>query len=90
MYYVYILHSLKDGNIYTGYTSDLKKRFAEHQAGLVDSTKNRHPLELIYYEAYLSKKDAMLREKYLKNGGKAKQELKDRLKYSLYRGVVQR
>jgi putative endonuclease len=66
MYYVYILQSKIDKNFYTGYTKNLKLRFEQHKKGLVDSAKNRRPLELIYYEACLSSKDATHREKYLK------------------------
>lgn len=66
MFYVYILHSLKDSKLYTGYTKDLTGRFERHCKGEVFSTKNRRPLELIYYEACLSRDDAIRREKYLK------------------------
>ena len=83
MYYVYILKSLKDNNIYTGYTSNLKLRMEEHQAGQVKSTKDRHPLKLIYFEAYSSKEDAQKREIYLKSGGKAKNDLKNQIADSL-------
>lgn len=83
MYYVYVLFSEKDRNIYTGYSSDLKKRVKEHQRGKVESTKNRKPLKLIYYEAYLNKFDAQKREKYLKSGGKAKNTLKLQIQSSI-------
>ena len=83
MYYVYILKSLKDKNIYTGFSSNLKRRFNEHQLGLVKSTKNRAPLKLIYFEAYLNKSDARKREKYLKSGGRAKNDLKIQINKSL-------
>ncbi len=83
MYYVYILKSLIDGKIYTGFTSDLKHRYQQHLKGQVFSTKNRRPLKLIYYQAFLSKKDAIIEEKYLKSGGKAKTSLKSRIKNSL-------
>jgi putative endonuclease len=66
MHYVYVLRSLKDGQLYTGYSSDLKKRLNEHNKGYVEATKNRKPFELIYYEACTSKYDAYRREKYLK------------------------
>ena len=66
MYYTYVLRSEKDGNFYTGYTKDLKLRFEQHCKGQVDSTKQRLPLDLIYYEACLSQADATKREKYLK------------------------
>ncbi len=83
MYYLYVLKSLKDGNLYTGSTIDLKKRFKEHNGGLVRSTKHRRPFELVYYEAYCSEKDARLRESRLKLRSKALAQLKKRLVYSL-------
>ena len=66
MYYTYVLHSEKDGGFYIGFTKDLKLRFEEHLNGRVDSTKNRRPFKLIYYEACLKQEDATRREKYLK------------------------
>lgn len=66
MHYLYILHSLKDNNFYTGTTSDLKRRIKEHNAGKNFSTAPRRPFKLIYYEAYLLKEDAEARERYLK------------------------
>ena len=65
-YYVYILESLKDGKKYTGYTSNLPLRFEAHQAGKVESTKDRRPLKLIYFEGCLNQQDATKREKYFK------------------------
>jgi putative endonuclease len=65
-YYTYLLKSEKDGKFYVGYTKDLNVRFEQHQKGLVTSTKHRLPFKLIYFEACLSQKDAILREKYLK------------------------
>lgn len=83
MYYVYILKSIKDNKIYTGYSSNLKRRISEHKDGKVTSTSLRRPLKLIYYEAYLSEKDAREREMYLKSGGKAKTTLKFQIRNSL-------
>jgi len=65
-HYTYVLQSDKDKGFYVGYTKDLKLRFEEHFKGYVESTKDRQPLHLIYYEACLSKSDALRREKYLK------------------------
>ena len=79
MHYVYVLHSQKDGKLYTGYTKDLKQRFEQHQKGMVSSTKDRKPLKLIYYEACLNQSDATKREKYLKTY-KGKMFLANRLK----------
>jgi putative endonuclease len=66
MYYTYVLQSQEDGKFYTGFTQDLKLRFEQHNKGLVQSTKNRRPFKLIYYEACLNQEDATKREKYLK------------------------
>jgi len=66
MYYTYVLQSMKDMDFYVGLTKDLKLRFENHRKGLVESTKNRRPLRLIYYEACVSRDDARQREKYLK------------------------
>lgn len=66
MQYVYVLKSRKDNNLYTGCTSDLKKRILLHNAKKVVSTRKRTPLDLIYYEAYINSKDAYNREMYMK------------------------
>jgi len=84
MYYTYVLLSEKDGRMYTGYTSDLRKRIAAHNAGHVPATKNRGPFELVYYEACLDQQDATARETYLKTG-LGKRYLKSRLKRFLAR-----
>lgn len=79
MFYTYVLRSLKDGNLYIGWTSDLKNRFNVHNQGKVEATKYRIPLELVYYEACTNKDLAIAREKQLKTGfGRA--YLKRRLK----------
>lgn len=85
MYYVYILQSLHDNKIYTGFTANLKNRIRQHTSGEVSSTKNRRPLRLVYYQAFLSELDARREERYLKSGGKAKNSLKSRITESLSR-----
>jgi len=82
-YYTYVLKSLKDGKNYTGYTQNLKLRLEQHNNGEVESTKNRRPLQLIYFEACLNKQDATHREKYLKTHY-GKMFIKNRLKYWHY------
>ena len=66
MVYVYVLKSRKDNGLYIGCTKDLRIRIKEHSIGRVKSTKNRLPIELIYYEACLNESDSFRREKYLK------------------------
>lgn len=68
MWYVYILRSLKDGQFYAGMTNDLKKRVQSHNQGKVYSTQFRRPFEIIHYEAYHNKYDAVSREQFFKTG----------------------
>lgn len=68
MYYTYVLESIKDRNLYIGWTDDLRNRYKKHNSGQVESTKTRRPFILIYYEACLSKDNAIKREKYFKTG----------------------
>lgn len=86
MFYVYILKSAKDSLLYIGYTSDLKKRIAEHNDGKNRSTKARTPFRLVYYEAYASSSDAKYRERQLKRFSGATTHLKKRITNSLTRG----
>lgn len=79
MYYTYVLQSRLDNKFYTRATKNLKLRFEQHKMGRVESTKQRRPFDLIYYEACLEWDDAVIREKYLKTYH-GKMFLKRRLK----------
>ena len=68
MWYTYILQSKKNKRWYTGCTSDLQKRFKQHNDNKVLTTKGRGQFILISYEACLNIKDAFTRENYLKSG----------------------
>lgn len=68
MYYVYILKSKKDNNLYIGYTSSVEERLKYHNSGRVRSTKVRRPFELMFQEAYSSETTARQRESFLKSG----------------------
>jgi putative endonuclease len=46
-----VLLSEKDGNFYTGYTSELKQKLEQHNSGKVTSTKLRMPLKLVILKA---------------------------------------
>lgn len=82
MFYVYILKSLRNKDIYVGYSDDLRQRYKDHNNRNVKSTKAYAPWKLIYYEAYRNKKDATRRERQLKMH-KAKTDMKKQLEYSL-------
>ena len=66
MFYVYILHSMKNGKYYVGSSENVQERLEKHNAGLVKSTKSYLPWGLLYYEEFLSLLEAKLREKQIK------------------------
>jgi len=63
---VYVLQSERDLLLYHGFTANIDKRLVAHNGGKTISTSKRRPLKLVFCEFYLSKKDAMRREKYFK------------------------
>ncbi len=83
MFYAYLIRSQKDGELYIGSTRDLRKRFLQHNKGLVYSTKSRGPFDLVYYEAYRVEDDARHREHNLKLRANALNQLKRRIVRSL-------
>lgn len=66
MNYTYILRCA-DGTLYTGWTNNLEKRLAAHNAGTAAKyTKSRRPVELVYFEEFEAKEEAMRREWHIK------------------------
>ena len=66
MNYTYIL-KCKDGSLYTGWTNDLEQRVAAHNTGKgAKYTKARSPVELVYFEEFETKEQAMKREYAIK------------------------
>lgn len=66
-YYLYILKSLKDNNLYVGISSDVEKRLEQHNSGKIFSTKKRRPFILLHTEVYQTRREAREREKFLKS-----------------------
>ncbi|MEO8065906.1 MAG: GIY-YIG nuclease family protein [Candidatus Doudnabacteria bacterium] len=83
MFFVYVLKSLKDLELYISSTKDLKERYKKHSLGLVFSTKLRRPLKLVYYEAFSNEEEARHREHNLKLRGRARKQLLNRIKKSI-------
>lgn len=73
MFYTYCFKHKKSGELYYGYTADLRRRSREHGKDW----------QLVYYEAYLTESDARRRERKLKDYGQARSKLKERLRDSL-------
>ena len=78
-FHVYLLRSKLDNSFYIGFAENLKERMEKHNQGMVQSTRNIRPMELIYFESYKSKKDALIREKRLKQFAKGFSSLRSRL-----------
>ena len=68
MYIVYALYDRKRNRFYIGSTNNLYRREKEHKAGKTFTTAGMNTIELVYYEACISKQDAVRREKQLKTG----------------------
>ena len=83
MHFVYVICTL-DSPIrwYIGSTSDVQLRLQNHNAGRNASTRG-HAWRLVYYEAYLTPSAAQLREKQLKQDGRSRRLLMERIRSSL-------
>lgn len=79
MFFVYAIKSEKDGRLYKGFTTDLKRRLKEHNQGKTKSTKGFVPWNLVYFEQVESRSLAREREKFLKSG-KGRDYLKENIK----------
>ena len=74
MNYTYIL-KCKDDSLYTGWPNDLKKRITSHNAGKgAKYTKARRPVELVYYEEFQTREEAMKREYAIKQLSRKEKE----------------
>jgi putative endonuclease len=74
VHYVYVLECA-DGTYYTGYTTDVERRVAEHDAGEgAKYTRGRTPVELVHVEEYDTRSAAMSREHGIKSLSRRKKE----------------
>ncbi|MFA4999734.1 MAG: GIY-YIG nuclease family protein [Parcubacteria group bacterium] len=78
MFFVYVLKSLKDGNLYIGRTNNVYRRFREHSRGAVPSTRSRRPFILAKVISVDTELESVKLEKELKKGYK-REELKKEL-----------
>jgi len=74
MGFTYIL-KCADSSYYTGSTKNLEKRLTEHNSGLgANYTRNRLPVQLMYYEEYLNIEQAFYREKQIQGWSRRKKK----------------
>lgn len=75
MNYTYIV-KCADGTFYTGWTTDVERRVKCHNDGKgAKYTRPRLPVELVYYEVFETKEDAMRREAAIKKLSRERKEL---------------
>ena len=91
--YVYIMTNQKNGTLYVGVTSDLLKRVYEHKNNLFEGFTQKYGLKsLVYYEIFDEITIAIIREKQIKAGSRAKKilliESVNKVWDDLYEGVL--
>ena len=79
MFYVYIVKTSNNQH-YVGYTTDLRKRIKDHKSGKTKYLKDKLPIKLVYYEAYLTDNQARKREIELKKNWSEKEKILNRIK----------
>ena len=81
-YYVYVLKNTKKSRLttYVGYTNNLKKRLKLHNEGLGAKFTRGKNWQVIYFEKYQTKKEAISREYYIKKNRKIRNQIKDKFK----------
>ncbi len=72
-FYVYIV-KCEDNYLYAGIINSINRRFLQHQLGLSKITKNRGKIELVYYQSFDSRIDAVKREKEIKGWKRSKKD----------------
>jgi putative endonuclease len=76
LYFVYVLRN-PQGRLYVGFTTDLERRVCQHQAGEGGWTHSHGPRELVHFETFTTRPEALRRERNLKRG-RTNQELRER------------
>ena len=74
MPFIYVLRSRETHRLYTGATTNIEARIAQHNTDQSRSTKNRGPWDLVHHEEFATLAEALRRERFLKSG-KGRDEL---------------
>jgi putative endonuclease len=69
MFYVYVIRSVKSDFVYKGHCENLTERLKQHNSGMTESLRPYLPFELVYFEEFDTRAEAISREKYFKTGG---------------------
>jgi putative endonuclease len=66
VYYCYIIYSRKLDKYYVGQTEDLESRLSDHNAGISVYTSKASDWQLMYFETFETRKEAISREQMIK------------------------
>jgi putative endonuclease len=70
---IYIIANKRNGTLYTGVTSNLPQRIAQHKEGSIDGFSKKHSCNLlVFYEPHETMESAITREKQIKSGFRKK------------------
>jgi putative endonuclease len=67
MYFTNIIKSLQDGSLYKGHIKYLTSGIKQHNSGKSEFTFRKKPWKLLYYEEFVTRDEAIRREKYFKS-----------------------
>jgi putative endonuclease len=67
LFYAYVIRSINFSFLYKGHCEDLEKRLKQHNAGKTVSIRKYIPFELVYFEAFQTREEAIRRERYFKS-----------------------
>ena len=67
MYYTYVVKSIRHDFYYKGHCENLDERLKQHNAGMTESIRPYIPFEIAYFEEFVTREDAIKREKYFKS-----------------------
>ena len=67
MFYAYVIKSVATEYYYKGHCENMELRLTQHNAGHTASIKPYIPFELVYFESFNTRKEAVIREKYFKS-----------------------
>ncbi|HEY5746195.1 MAG TPA: GIY-YIG nuclease family protein, partial [Chryseolinea sp.] len=67
MFYAYVIKSINSAFLYKGHCENLQERLKQHNAGGTQSTRSHLPFNIIYFEEFPTRAEAIKREKYFKS-----------------------
>lgn len=67
MFFAYVIQSINFPCVYKGHCENLEERLKQHNSGMTESIKPFIPFEIVYFESFETRQEAIKREKYFKS-----------------------